>query len=119
MGETGMGHLGSSGGLGAGWMDTIKGMLPDFGKAGTDILRAKWGTVPVYTTTQGPYGSSTAVYQTLGQGQGPTGTPGGMQPTGGGAAITTPVGSMLASSDMLLIGGGLVLVLLLSKGGSK
>jgi hypothetical protein len=89
---------------GGSWGDILKDLTKMFGQTGAGILTAQYGTVPVYTASQSPYGASQTVYRTGGATT-PTGT-----------AFQTPIGSGISSETILLLGGAaLVLVLVMGK----
>jgi len=103
MGEESMGDLNGMQGLGASWGDTFKDLTSIFGQTGAKILGARYGTVPVYQTTNSPYGSSQTVYQ-------PGATPYGQS--------TNSIGPQGASGmgTMVMIGGGILLIILMTQG---
>ena len=111
MGKEGLGDMSKYLGSGMGettpaasssWGDIFKGLTSIFGQTGANILNAQYGTVPVYTTTNSPYGSSKTVYQTTGQ-------------QGAGGSVISPVGTATGSGTILLLAGGLVIVMLAAK----
>lgn len=72
-------------------------------QTGANIATARYGTVPVYTTTNTPYGSSQTIYQP------------GISPQPGTNVFGTPVGGGFGSTSVLLIAGLGVVLLLANK----
>lgn len=91
--------IGLGDGTTSSWNDVFKDTFNVFAQAGAKILTNSYGSTPVYTSTAGPYGQTTSVYQ-----------PGVSVP---GSTVPVAAGSALSSTGVLLLAGGAVLLIAL------